>query len=348
MALLQAVAQQSPVGQAGQGIEMGNVLQLLFVFFLAGDVGKQRHVAQHVAIRALHRADGQQLGVHLAGLAAVPDFTGPATLSVQAGPQGFVERLALPPGAEQAGAAANDFVARIAGDADEGLVHVDQGARRVGDHDGFLGVAEHAGGELQRIFCGFALADVLVHAHHAQRVLFGIALGDAPGVLNPEPVALRMPDPVLADVVGAAPLQVFGELLVHPLQVLRVHAVLPFAHMHGFARLQSQHLAPARRDDDLAAGNVPVPGAQVAAFQRQFHAFLAVAQRGLHAGLLADVGQHPRKMLQRALCIADGVDRHPGHVGVASGVAVDHLPFPGALLQHVPENIGKKGGAVLA
>ena len=42
--LVQAVCQQHPVGQVGQRIKMGNVLQLALVLFLRRDVGEQRHV----------------------------------------------------------------------------------------------------------------------------------------------------------------------------------------------------------------------------------------------------------------------------------------------------------------
>ena len=94
--LHQPVVQQHAVGQAGQGIEMGDALELELVFFLLRNVREQRHVPQQRAVGCFHGTDGQHLGIHLAGLAAVPDLARPFARAGEGVPHLLVKRFALP------------------------------------------------------------------------------------------------------------------------------------------------------------------------------------------------------------------------------------------------------------
>ncbi|MPN02000.1 hypothetical protein SDC9_149213 [bioreactor metagenome] len=180
--LLQAVGQQHPVGQAGQGVIAGNVFKLLLMGFLRTDVGEQRDEMLCSAIGLAYRADREQLGVKAPILAPVPHFATPVSVLEQRIPHCLIEFAGLVPGLEQAGRVAQGFITAIGGDPGEGFVDIEDGAIRCGDHDAFPGMAEHgcqllelgigAGqcpGFLQQ--CGFGLlapGDVTHHGHEAQ------------------------------------------------------------------------------------------------------------------------------------------------------------------------------------
>lgn len=57
--MLQAVFQQAPVGQACQGIVIGQLANTLFVQAVLGDVGEQAGVVRYIAVLIADCGDGE-------------------------------------------------------------------------------------------------------------------------------------------------------------------------------------------------------------------------------------------------------------------------------------------------
>ncbi len=147
--LLQPVQQQDPVGQAGQGVEMGDVLERVLALLQLGDVGEDGDVIGNAVGVVAHGAYAQHGHVFGAVLTRATQLAGPVGLFGHGAPHGVVAGLRVVCGLQEAGMAAQYFGPAVAGDAGKGVVDVDQAAFRVGDHDAFAGVGEHAGVQLQ-------------------------------------------------------------------------------------------------------------------------------------------------------------------------------------------------------
>ena len=78
----------------------------------------------------------------------------------QIAPYDGVERFIMTAGFEEARVLAHDFVAAVAGDVAEGVIDVNDRAVSSGDHDGFAGMGEDAGGELEFFFGFLYILDV--------------------------------------------------------------------------------------------------------------------------------------------------------------------------------------------
>jgi hypothetical protein len=74
---LHAVGEQAAVGQLGQGIVVGQVLQVALALLDVGDVGEQAHVVGGLTRLVAHRRDVAELGIEFAVLLAVPGFALP-------------------------------------------------------------------------------------------------------------------------------------------------------------------------------------------------------------------------------------------------------------------------------
>ena len=131
--LLDALAQQQAVGQAGERVVVGEEVQLVLGALEAAEVGEHRHIMRQFAFVVAHGADVLPLRVYLAALAAVPDFAAPDTLFMQGGPHALVEGGILAAGLEHRGLAAEHVFGAVAGDAREGGVDVHDHAASIGD-----------------------------------------------------------------------------------------------------------------------------------------------------------------------------------------------------------------------
>ena len=165
--LAQPIRQQNPVGQLGERVKVGNVLQGGLVFFLGRDVVEQAQVMQRSAVLVFHHADGEQLGVQAAVFAAVPQLAVPVALGAQSVPDVGVKRRLVPPRLEQARVLAHHLLRGVAGDAGEGVVDHHDVALRIGDENAFAGMREHAGRQPELGLVALALADFAGHQHKA-------------------------------------------------------------------------------------------------------------------------------------------------------------------------------------
>ena len=78
--LSQPIGQQHAIGQTGQRIIMGDLLEPTLVLLLHADVGEQTDEMTDLASPVDHRADGEHFDEHLAILASIPDLSVPVPL----------------------------------------------------------------------------------------------------------------------------------------------------------------------------------------------------------------------------------------------------------------------------
>jgi hypothetical protein len=129
----------------------------------------------------------------------------------------------------------------------------------------------------QLLFGSFAIRDV--------RLRSGDAIGTAVFVVDtqaaaedPAKLAVLVANPILAFEMGAATLDMRGELRAYPSGVVGVKAIEPLCGLGAnLGVLVAQHLLPAQRVGDCLARKTPVPDAVVGATQRQGIALLALS-----------------------------------------------------------------------
>ena len=89
--LVHPVGQEGAIRQSGQGVVMRHDFDLALLFFHDAEVGKHRDVMTDLAAAVAYRADREKFGVDHAVLAAVPDFSRPATERFERFPQLLVK-----------------------------------------------------------------------------------------------------------------------------------------------------------------------------------------------------------------------------------------------------------------
>ena len=285
--LLQPVSQQHAIGQVRQQVIVCDVLQLLLVGLHGRDVGEQRHIVLYHPLCVSHGADGLHHGKQLTRLVAVPDFTGPVAFFRQFRPHGGIKIGRLLARLQHAGRLANGVVMGIARELGEGVIHLDDHPLRVGDHDAFAGMAEHAGGQLKFLLGQLAGGDVAGRADHAQRPARGGAAHHHAARQQPFVTAVFAAH-LLLDTVDVAALVHQGlKGLQRGCPRSGCEPLRPARQRRGLAavqRWQPHHLTDAGRHHVDAGVKVVLPHAVASAFQRKPPAFLADLQ-GLSCAL---------------------------------------------------------------
>ncbi len=169
--LLQPLHEELAVGEAGEGIVVGQVVEPGLVLLLAADVAEHAHVVRGQAVGAAHRTQCQALGVDLAALAPVPHLADPRAARDQRVPHAGVEGGVVAAGFEHARIEPEHLGARMAGDALEGRVAVEDVAGEVGHHDAFVQALDDLAPDAQ-----VGLAGV--------QAVLGVAAGPAPARLG--------------------------------------------------------------------------------------------------------------------------------------------------------------------
>ncbi|MNG93821.1 hypothetical protein D3C79_528030 [compost metagenome] len=164
---LQAVLEQRAVGQAGERVMVGLVVELGLGVLEAGDVGEHGDEVGDLAFSVAHGADGQPAGVQLTVLALVVDLALPVAFVGQLVPHGDIERAVVLAGGKQARGLAEGFDLAVAGDFAEGAVDGADALVGIGDQYPFGGVLEHGGGQLQFFLHQVALGDIAGDGQHA-------------------------------------------------------------------------------------------------------------------------------------------------------------------------------------
>ncbi|EKE16699.1 MAG: hypothetical protein ACD_10C00845G0003 [uncultured bacterium] len=95
------------------------------------------------------RVDAEPLGNDFACFAPVPELAFPESPAQQGVPHCCVEVFILPAGGENSRILANHLIFRVAGNLAESPVDRDDLVLPVGDHDAFLAIFEHLGGQAE-------------------------------------------------------------------------------------------------------------------------------------------------------------------------------------------------------
>ncbi len=163
--LVQAIEQQPAIGQTGQRIVEGQVVDPLLGRLAIGDVGKGGDIMGDLAVDVAYGTDGQPLGKYLAALAPVPDLAFPHAGGFDARPHGTVEVRPVSPRREQRGGLADGFGGTVPTDAAEGAVDAQDAVLRVGDQHALLGF-EGDGRDAALQFGIDAVGDVAAQPDH--------------------------------------------------------------------------------------------------------------------------------------------------------------------------------------
>ena len=107
--LLQTIGEQTAVGDAGQGIVVGDPVQLGLMLLELGDIGKDTYIVLDLLLGIAYHGDGEQLGIEFSILAAVPELAAPEITRFDLLPHLLVEQGILLPRGQQAGMLAHRF-----------------------------------------------------------------------------------------------------------------------------------------------------------------------------------------------------------------------------------------------
>ena len=99
---LQAAFEEDAVGQPGEGVVVGLVVEAVLGVLEGGDVGEDAYEVGDLVVAVAYGTDGQPLGIGFAVLAAVPDFALPVAVGGELVPHGGVEGAVVLAGGEQA------------------------------------------------------------------------------------------------------------------------------------------------------------------------------------------------------------------------------------------------------
>ena len=164
--LLQTVQEQATVGQLGQGIVVGQMLDLLFRRLALGDVDQRADVVGYFATLAPDRRDVEPCGKSRAAFAPVPDFPLPGSLAGDAIPYRPVKGGVVPVRLQHARRPPHDLFARIARDFGIGPIDAQDPLVGIGDDDSLLRL-ESGGGDPELLFGLAAFRNVSGDAENA-------------------------------------------------------------------------------------------------------------------------------------------------------------------------------------
>jgi len=145
----QPVVEQPAVGQLGERVVVGLVLDPLLILLELGDVTEDAGVMGYLAVIVGDGGDGEQLGIDLAVLAPVPDLALPVAFLLELTPHGAVKALVVVARTQQARRLADGFLGAVAGQVGEGRIHGLDDAAGVGYQDAFQGGLDDALGQVE-------------------------------------------------------------------------------------------------------------------------------------------------------------------------------------------------------
>jgi hypothetical protein len=170
--LVQSVAKQQAVGQAGQRVVVGLVIELIVGLPQFGDVGEYADIVRELSIGVMDSADRQRFQESLAVLAPVPEFAPPAPATAESLPHFPVKGGILKSGLQDARVTSDHLILAVTGDLGERTVHGNDAAIRCGDGDAFGAAVEDRRSLLQARLHALSIGDV---EHHANQTAIGIA-----------------------------------------------------------------------------------------------------------------------------------------------------------------------------
>ena len=150
----EALGQQRPVRQAGQGVVVGQVAQFLLGALPVGDVVDHGDEVTAHAQRIAHLRHLDPAQEFLVVLAPLPHLAGPVARALEDVAHAAIEVQAVLAGIEQAGVVADHFLLAVSGDPREGRVDRDEAEFQVDHRDRLAHAAQdfqrHAGARAPR------------------------------------------------------------------------------------------------------------------------------------------------------------------------------------------------------
>ena len=154
--MLQAIEQQTAIGQLGQRVVKRQVANFFLGRFAAGNVKQRTDVMGGGLGLVFDGGNGQPLGVDFTVFAAIPDLSRPGAVAEQLLAHGSIKRRTMPTRFQDAGAFAHHICGAVAGDVGKGLVDLQDAAFGIGDDHALLRFKGN-GGDAQLFLGGFAL-----------------------------------------------------------------------------------------------------------------------------------------------------------------------------------------------
>ena len=283
-----ALAQQGTVGQAGEGVVIGEVAQLLLGALAVGDVGSDADPVAALAVGVAHFRHLHPAQELLAVLAPLPQLAAPVAVARQflAHRQVVLGRVLR--AVEERGRAVGDFLLAPAGDLLERRVDGEEAVLEVAHGDRLAHAADHFLGDAAVVLDRARAGDVARGAAHAQRPAFLVALDDLAARERPHPLAVAVAQAVLGfEGVGFAP-DVLLQARAHRGEVVRVSVFgEPGFRQRDRAALDVLEQVAGTGDVERALEHVPVPEIIARTPQRQAQAVLAFLQVVVEAEFLA-------------------------------------------------------------
>ena len=290
--MAEPLGKQGAVGQAGQGVVVGQVAQLLLGALALGDIGQHADVMRALALRVAHLGALQPAQEFLAVLAALPQLAAPEALAHDRIAQVLVVLGGMLCAVEQGHGTPDDLVFLPAGDAGEGRVHRNELEVEIADRDRLAHAADHFLDDAA-LALGFArCGDVARGAANAQRSALLVALDDLAARQHPDPFVLADAHALLGFEQGHLVADVVVETLGDGALVVRVHV---FAHpvVDRVDFLALAGLGARRAEADQHAGvHVEIPEFVAGSPQGQAQALLAVGQLTLVLALGLALAPH--------------------------------------------------------
>ncbi len=157
---LKPALEQYSVGQAGERVMMGLIVEARLGVFEAGNVGEDGDEVGQEVVFVAHGTDGQPARVKLAVLAAVADFALPVALGCQLVPHRGIERAVMLAGGKQARGLPDGFTFAVASDFRERAVDGADALVGIGDEHTLGSALENSRREMQFLLHLPAFGDI--------------------------------------------------------------------------------------------------------------------------------------------------------------------------------------------
>ncbi len=140
--LLGALGEQQTIRQVDQWVVVGELVEFLPRAFQRREVGEHRYVMAEITLVVVDAAQVLPLRIHLAVLAAVPDFAAPFAMIFQRQPHLSVEGCVVLAGGEEFRCLPEYLFGAVAGDATERGIDVHDVLAWISYQNAFLGAVE--------------------------------------------------------------------------------------------------------------------------------------------------------------------------------------------------------------
>ena len=108
--------QQSPIGQTGQRVVIGQAVNMRLIGMMLRNVGKNTNVMTDLSLGINDAADRNHFRINFAIFSPVPHFSLPVATRMKSLPHAAIIAFIMTSGCHQAGVPANDLISAVTGD----------------------------------------------------------------------------------------------------------------------------------------------------------------------------------------------------------------------------------------